>query len=209
MIPVRRVRKPAGFDAKVKQPGDAWLAANPDAPRPPAHWVGYVGVLATGFQERCGYGAMYLAAEGTVDHFLSVRNHRHLSYEWRNDRYVAPSINASKQNLDDSVLDPHEVGEGWFEILLPSLQLRVTDRVPPPLRAKAEFTLHRLKLRDGEKVIRQRRAWYAEYLAGRLTLAGLQQMAPLIADAVQRAGGAAMPAVPSRRRPSRPAPNQL
>jgi hypothetical protein len=36
------------------------------------------------------------------------------------------------------------VGAGWFEISLPSLQMRGTDAVPVADRAKAEFTLNRL-----------------------------------------------------------------
>jgi hypothetical protein len=133
---------------------------------------------------------MYVAAEGTVDHFLSVRHHRRRCYDWSNYRYVSASINSSKRDADDTVLDPYEVEEGWFEIILPSLQLCLTDRIPPNLRAKAEFTLMRLKLRDGERVIRQRRAWYRLYLEGRLSLDGLKKVAPLIAHAVRRELGA-------------------
>jgi hypothetical protein len=83
------------------------------------------------------------------------------------------------------VLDPHEVGAGWFEILLPSLQMRVTDFVPPDMRAKAEYTLKRLKLRDGERIIKWRKAWYDMYLANELPLSGLRKVAPLLAQAVE------------------------
>lgn len=79
----------------------------------------------------------------------------------------------------------NEVGEGWFEILLPSLQMRLTDKVPPAHRAKAEFTLDRLKLRDGERILRWRQSWFTLYEQGQLTLDGLRQMAPLIAAAVE------------------------
>lgn len=36
MIPVRRVRKPAGFDTNVGKPGKQWLQAHPKARRPEA-----------------------------------------------------------------------------------------------------------------------------------------------------------------------------
>jgi hypothetical protein len=84
------------------------------------------------------------------------------------------------------VLDPFEVGEGWFEILLPSLQLVVTDKVPPGLSALAQFTIDRLRLGHGEQIIRIRREWYKKYRAGELTLKGLRAMAPLIAAAVDK-----------------------
>lgn len=64
------------------------------------------------------------------------------------------------------VLDPFELGEDWFEILLPSLQLVLTDKVPPQQLQRAEFTLERLRLRDDERVLRQRQQWYQLYLDG-------------------------------------------
>jgi hypothetical protein len=122
---------------------------------------------------------------GTVDHYLSFRSRPDLAYEWGNYRYASGPLNASKQNADATVLDPYEVRDGWFEILLPSLQMRVTDVVPAALRAKAEFTLQRLKLRDGERIIRWRQSWYRMYREGKLTLDGLREVAPLIAAAVE------------------------
>jgi hypothetical protein len=66
---------------------------------------------------------------GSVDHFRSWDNYPDLAYEWTNLRFAAEWMNKSKQTADDAVLDPYEVKAGWFEITLPDLQLRVTDRV--------------------------------------------------------------------------------
>lgn len=128
---------------------------------------------------------------GTVDHYLSFKNYRHLAYKWSNYRFASGTMNAVKRTADDAVLDPYSVRAGWFEIILPSLQMRVTDRVPKELRAKAEYTLTRLKLRDGEKIIRWRQHWYEMYQRGLLTLDGLREVAPLIAEAVERQAQAA------------------
>lgn len=185
MIPVTKVKRPKEFNAKVKVPGNAWLKANPTAKRPKALWEPYAVTLSDGFSGLCGYAAMYDPTGGTVDHFLSFKNHRHLAYEWGNYRFASETLNKSKQNADDSVLDPYEVGDGWFEIVLPSLQMKVTDAVPVKYRAKAEFTLKRLKLRDGERIIRWRQSWFNMYLAGELTIDGLRRVAPLIALAVE------------------------
>ena len=184
MIPVPRVKKPRGFDVKVKVPGNAWLANNLAAVRPTALWASYTSQLSDGFGNLCGYAAMHGPTGGTVDHFLSFKHHRHLAYEWSNYRFASGPLNSSKRDADDSVLDPFEVGDGWFEIILPSLQMRVTGAVPAAYRAKAEFTLERLKLRDGERVIRWRRSWYRMYTSGQLTLDGLRTVAPLLAAAV-------------------------
>ena len=114
---------------------------------------------------------------------MSILEDRNLAYEWANYRYASHWINSSKHGA--KVLDPFEVEDGWFEILLPSLQLVLTDRVPAKRRDLAERTLERLNLRDDERVVRQRREWYRMYEAGELSLEGLRKKAPLIARAVE------------------------
>ncbi len=192
MIYVTPPPEPPDFDRRARQPGQTWLDKNlpengklPKGKRPPAKWTPFKSRLAGGFHYRCGYSAMHEPV-GTVDHYLSCENHPDLAYEWRNYRYASAWINASKGTLDDQVLDPFEVQDEWFEILLPSLQLVLTDAVPSEERQRAECTLERLHLRDDERVIRQRQQWYDLYLAGKITLAGLETVAPLIARAVRK-----------------------
>ena len=192
MIRVARVAAPAQFRQKCRVPGESWLAANPDAKRPRDYWSQFKPVLADGFSSRCGYSAMYEPV-GSVDHFKSWDNHRQLAYDWSNFRYAAEWMNKSKQTADDDVLDPYEVQDDWFEISLPDLQMSVTDRVPTAKRARAEYTLIRLHLRDDERVIRQRRTWFAMFEEGKLTLDGLKAVAPLVAAAVSKAAVAATP----------------
>lgn len=130
-------------------------------------------------------------SSGTVDHFVSCHENRQLAYEWSNYRYVEGWVNSAKSKRDSaSLLDPFEVQDGWFEIDLPSLQLKLTDAVPPEYRERAEDTLRNLPIRDDERIIRQRRAWYELYEAGELTLDGLRKKAPLIAAAVERQSAA-------------------
>lgn len=184
MIRVGRVAQPGPFEEARKE-GLAWLERNRDAARPKDYWSPFKPVLADGFRMRCGYSAMYEPV-GTVDHFVSVDEDRSLAYEWSNYRFASAWINSSKKNAV-GLLDPHEVEDEWFEILLPSLQLVVTDAVPEAERAKAEYTLDRLHLAHDERVIRQRREWYRMYQDGELSLEGLRKKAPLIARAVDRA----------------------
>jgi hypothetical protein len=124
---------------------------------------------------------------GTVDHFLSWKRNPELAYEWSNFRYVDGRINSRKQLADDDVLDPFEVDDDWFEIILPSLQLRLTDHVPKPLRARARYTLERLGLAHDERIVAYRAQWYCQYHCGDLTLRGLYRVAPLVARAVEQA----------------------
>lgn len=129
-------------------------------------------------------------AVGTVDHFISVDEDRSRAYDWTNYRFSAAWINSSKQNLRSSqIIDPFEVDNAWFEILLPSLQLVLTDQVPPDERDRAQFVLDRLHLGHDERILRQRQAWFTMYEKGDLTLAGLEKLAPLIAAAVRKREG--------------------
>ncbi len=186
MIPVANpIVEPKAFDKRCRQKGNAWLLDNPEAKRPRDLWSPFRLELATGFMERCGYAAVYLTS-GTVDHGVSWHEDPTLAYEWSNYRYVDGWINSSKSKLKSAdLLDPFEVGEGWFEILLPSLQLVATDAIPEEYRERAENTLRKLPIRDDERVLRVRRKWLSLYENG-LDLEILREMAPLIAAAVEK-----------------------
>lgn len=192
MIEIDRecLTEPAGFDARCRQKGLQWLADHPKATRkgntrPRDYWSPFKSQLADAFCDLCAYGAMYEPV-GTVDHFEPVDANEVRAYDWDNYRLASAWINSSK-NKRTAVLDPLLVQEGWFEVLLPSLQLvMVAEKVPAHLQALAEQTLTDLHLRDDERVLRQRRAWLRKYEEGKLTLDGLRELAPLIAAAVEK-----------------------
>ena len=100
-------------------------------------------------------------------------------------------INSSKQAASDNLMDPCSVGEDWFELTLPDLQLKVTDTIPADMRELADDTIDRLHLRHDERIQRQREQWYRMYRDGELTLEGLRKKAPLIAKAVEKQTAAA------------------
>ncbi len=186
MIRFKCVPEPADFGKKANVPGNKWLATHPRARRPKDFWTPFKDELAKGFRMLCAYSAMYEPV-GTVDHFTSWHEDRSKAYEWENYRYCAAWINASKQNVPaGDLLDPFDVKNGWFELLLPSLQLRVSQTVPAKLRERAEHALDRLHLRNDERIMRQRREWYRMYQCGELSLAGLKGKAPLVAAAIKR-----------------------
>jgi hypothetical protein len=210
VIPVARSDEPKQFDGEVRRPGRAWLEKKRGG-RPPDYWRKAQPALQAVFSSRCGYSAM-LDRSGTVDHFIAQDRDLALLYEWHNLRYASQWLNASKQ-ATEGVLDPYEVGEGWFEVELPSLQLVATDRVPPDKRELVEATLQRLPIRDDERVIRQRRAWLDAYERKLVTLDGLREFAPLIAAAVEkreqkagprRARAKPKPKEPRARKPRKP-----
>lgn len=198
MIPVKKVRQPKGFKADVDSKGATWMNANPSksGKELPAYWRTaknrkYVFILRDGFQMRCGYTA-HLIDHGTVDHFYSRENYRKRTYKWSNYRYAASWMNAAKKpDHDGKILDPYEVKSGWFEILLPSMQLQVNKKnvtkTAPHLLSKAEYTVSHLPIRDDERVIRFRADAYKQYKDSPdkpTALLWLKRSVPLIAEAV-------------------------
>lgn len=189
MIRVRPRPEPAKFDERCRKRGRRWLKKHPDYEgRPHDYWSEFEPDLREVFRGRCGYCAM-LVMRGQVDHFIPVSvfkaeaNH-HLAYEWSNFRYGEGALNQRKASA--RVLDPYEVEDDWFELLLPSLQLVLTDKVPGDVRTLAESTLERLGLRDHEVVVRYREEWFRLYRMRQLALEGLREVAPLVARAVER-----------------------
>jgi hypothetical protein len=186
MIRFEPVPKPANFDTAAGTPGATWLAQNAAPTRPTDLWSPFRADLADGFRDLCGYTAMH-TPNGTVDHFVSCHEDRSKAYDWSNYRFAAGWVNSSKQNLKSSeIFDPFAVQDGWFEIILPSLQLVASSAVPEAERERAAFVLRRLRLGHDERVMRQRREWYRMYQDGELTLEGLRKKAPLIAAAVEQ-----------------------
>lgn len=177
--------QPTGFAERVEARGKAWLATNASG-RPRDYWGEFKPALAKAFRDLCAYSAMYEPV-GTVDHFVSCNEDRTRAYDWSNYRYASGWLNSSKQALrSDDLVDPFAVENGWFELLLPSLQLVVSDRMPAALRERAARMLDRLHLGHDERVVRQRREWFRMYQEGELTLDGLAKKAPLIAAAIRR-----------------------
>lgn len=191
MIPVNPVAEPADWPADGLTKGKDWLAQHPVADRPKQFrpynlWSGYLSDLGAGFRWRCGYTAMY-EDNGTVDHFepwedLAGTANEWRAYDWTNFRYASGWLNSARKRT--KVPDPYLVGTDWFRILLPSLILEATPNIPLDQRGQATNVLRWLK--DDERVMRARRTWYRLYREKKLTLEGLDEVAPLIADALRR-----------------------
>jgi hypothetical protein len=181
-------QEPDTFDERCRKRGQAWLTNNPTYKRPNDYWTEFEPDLREAFGGLCAYCAMKIM-KGQVDHFrpvavLKKEGNDELAYEWSNFRYGEGVLNGKKWK--HVVLDPFVVQDGWFEIQLPSLQLRMTDAIPQQHRDLAAFTIKRLGLRDSEVVVRYRQEWFRMYRDGKLTLDGLRDVAPLIAQAVQK-----------------------
>ena len=179
--------EPPTFHARCRERGQEWLRSHPGYKRPHDYWSEFEPELRIAFRRLCAYCAMAVM-KANVDHFIPVavlktRGEDHRAYEWDNFRYVEGVLNQKK--WEHLVLDPFQVDDDWFRLTLPSLQLTLTDKVPPELRELAEFTLDRLGLGHGEVVVRYRTQWFTMYRKQKLTLDGLRDVAPQIARAVE------------------------
>ena len=180
--------EPPEWDVRCRTRGRKWLGEHPNFKSPHGYWTVFEPDLRRAFRNLCAYCAM-VVMKGEMDHFVPVselkkNGQEKLIYEWTNFRYGDGWLNQKK--LSQSILDPFEVEDDWFEITRPSLQLLLTDKVPHSIREKAEFTLKRLGLQNHEVVIRYRQQWFELYRSRNLDLAGLFKVAPLIARAVEK-----------------------
>jgi len=186
MIPVNPAEEPAHFNEQIRMPGLAHLQRNssPDAYIRP-YWTLCIDDLARVFSGLCGFTAQF-NNDGTVDHFLDKKNHRHLAYEWDNYRFASPAVQ-SRKKPGREYLDPFEVEDGWFAISLPDLQLYLTDSVPEEKREIAQDTIEKLDLIKGRHVMRQRQALFSEYKSGNMNVEAVRRFAPLLARAIEAA----------------------
>jgi hypothetical protein len=115
--------------------------------RAPNYWAEFTPAVRKAFNERCGWLAMWIAS-GTVDHFRAQKTEPASIYEWDNLRYASLEVNTAKKPAwDGLILDPFEVEDRWFEVILPSCQLVIReDLVPPELLPRVRFTVDKLEL---------------------------------------------------------------
>jgi hypothetical protein len=124
--------EPPTFDTRCRKRGRTWLAKHPSYDRPYDYWSEFESELRDAFKGLCAYCVM-MVMKGQVDHFVPVallkkRKKDRPAYEWSNFRYGEGVLNQRKQ--DHLILDPFKVQDHWFELILPSLQLVLTDTVP-------------------------------------------------------------------------------
>jgi len=178
------IDEPADFDTDCRKKGNDWLANNPNVntKQYPSYWRDFCDDLETGFKERCGWQAIKIPS-GTVDHYISKKSDKNLTYEWDNYRYCGSRFNSSKKNKDDKILDPFEVKDDWFEVILPSCQLVQTTNIPTSVcQTRVTETINIL---NNISVKRSRMRYYQNYKDGIIDIAALEYYAPQVAAAVE------------------------
>ena len=213
MIPVVLAQEPAGFDAKVRQPGlsaiDELVGRAPRINRPgprrkkvaateaqippgafPSFWRDALDEMMLAYEQRCAYLAMFIEDTGspTVDHVIPKSYAWDRVYEWSNYRLCTGVVNSKKGELL-GLVDPVEAGLGWFELDLASYRVVCGTAAPNAVHEKIGATLPLLNLRD---CCALRKRYVEDYRLGPgnkgIDFAYLERRAPFIASELRRQG---------------------
>ena len=149
MIPVLQQPEPAGFDARVRQPGLQYLNTAASSAKPssrlPTFWQSINNELHGAYGGICAYTCMYLVGTGSVDHFLPKKTNPRLAYEWSNYRLSSGRANSRKGN-HTGILDPFHIRSQWFELTFPACLVVPGGNLPQSRLPEATRTIDLLKL---------------------------------------------------------------
>jgi hypothetical protein len=107
-------------------------------------------------------------------------------YEWSNYRLACALMNTRK-GTDKTVLDPCQIGDGWFELEIVACQVRPGNAVTGNELAQVQATIDSLRLND-QQCCRARDEYVTRYRDGEIELAFLERRAPFIARELRRQG---------------------
>lgn len=210
MIPVTAAREPAAFDATVRQKGlaaiDELVGRAPRVARPgprrakvadveadipgkhfPPFWRDALDDMLVAYERRCAFLAIYLeygTGNPSVDHMVPKSRAWDRVYEWANYRLCAASVNSRKSDLQ-SIIDPFEIGDGWFRLELVAFQVIRGPHVAPAGEGRLDATL---ELLNADEFRRARQEYVEQYEQRHISFAYLQHRAPFVAAELRRQG---------------------
>lgn len=189
LIRVQKRPEYPGFDAEVRQPGAVFLH---QCPHPTSKdfkkknfWSRAAKELHAVYGGICAYTAMYLAEQGSVDHFLPKNSHPLLAYEWSNYRLASGRVNNAKGN-QENILDPFLLQDDWFFLDLPSCMLKANPVLTKRLRSQIDGTIRGLKLNSDDYYAQERCNILMEYARGNIALDFMKHRYPFLAKEILR-----------------------
>lgn len=197
MIPVALQPEPADFDAKVRQPGHAWLARHGiarDQPPPspsslPNYWSQSNKQLWDANSGVCAYLAIFFewtTGAASTDHFIAKSRNAGDAYEWDNYRLSCLDANRKKNRFDD-VLDPVGLAPNTFIINFASGEIRPNPSLKSDVLAAARKTIRRLKL-DSPENNEMRARHFQNYINKDWALSYVQWASPFVYAEIIRQG---------------------
>jgi hypothetical protein len=158
----------------------------PSAAFPP-FWRAALDDMLERYERRCAYLALYIeyaTGSPTVDHMLAQSLAWDQVYEWPNYRLCAALINSNKGTLT-SLVDPFEVGDGWFALELVGFQVIRGPNAPADKLTQIDATLPLLNMND---CLKAREEYVTKYEEGLIHLTYMEHRAPFVASELRRQG---------------------
>lgn len=193
MIHVDMPPPPPHYHAKVRVPGDAFLATTPHPTGKQwngrDYWSGIHGTLYSNLNGVCSYCATFTPRRRgsksvdhtSIDHFVPKAKEPSLAYEWSNFRLCRARLNNRKGEHED-VIDPYALADGWFRLNFTTFLLYPAPNLSEDQKQKVNDTITRLELNKDDRLVQERlRAVYA-YADGRLSRRRLSRFYPFIAS---------------------------
>lgn len=179
------------FNASVRIPGNAWLAANPrsSAKKMPTLWRLAMPSLHASYKGICGYFCCFVmpaTGGGSTDHFVPKSTARQDAYEWDNYRFACTRMNSRKRDAND-VLDPFGLMDGWFVLAFNTMRVKPAVGLEPAQLKDVQATIRRLRLNSQECISERELHWH-NYDIHNLSAARFIAHAPFVAMEAARQG---------------------
>ena len=189
MIRIERKAEPSDFDAKVRRPGLSYLKGLPPGEKP--NWSGHgywrkaKDDMINAYGGICAYACCEItpSSSAEIDHFHPRSRYQKEAYEWQNLRLCSSNINKKKRDHD--VLDPFDVRDLTFGIVLATGRLVKLTKYDPAYESLCDNTVKLLGLNEHEYT-KMRNDMLDEYLRGEISMSNLQKRNPFVYSEVRR-----------------------
>ncbi|GCE14345.1 hypothetical protein [Tengunoibacter tsumagoiensis] len=188
MRPIKPQPEPASFYEQVQKKGEEFLVQHPNlkGSKLKPYWRACIPELREAYSHICAYTCHWICPDtgaATVDHFKPKELYPQDAYRWSNYRLVCSLLN-SRKGVNEEILDPFTIQDGWFTLHFPSLQLKPGEVLTQEEAYKVERTIRILKLND-MTCINGRKSWLIPYLKG-APLSFMEEKAPFLAEELKR-----------------------
>ena len=143
--------------------------------------------MLASYDRICSYLCLYIprgTGAPSVDHMAPKSTRWDRVYEWRNYRLACALMNSRKGDIA-RVLDPFEIGDGWFALELVEFQVVPNGGLPTEVAATVEDTIDRLRL-NGPVCCEARLEYAEDYWRRRITVDYLTRHSPFVARELRR-----------------------
>ena len=133
----------------------------------------------------CAYACCEItpSSSAEIDYFHPKSRYQNAAYEWQNLRLCSSNINKKKR--DHEVLDPFDVRDWTFGIVLATGRMVKLKKYDSAYEALCDKTIKVLGLNEHE-YIKMRNDILDDYLRGEITISNLQKRNPFVYGEVQR-----------------------